>query len=199
MKLPARQLMAKAIFAVAVVATTATAGVVGFAQAARPATLQNGYGGQIDQLIAAVNEFRRSVQTATRQYRQDVDACLVGPPQAASNRAEPHGKIKEAKDKFSHRLDATVGSLNARVGDGRSAQQGSGAFDRSFQDATGQAFSEISGAEQQLAAELGTTAQAAAASDGSLFDCLDQARDRYQQALDEAKAKLLEAIRRILG
>jgi hypothetical protein len=196
MKLPARQLIAKAVFAVAVVATTATVGIVGFAQAAQPVAT-NGYGGQIDQLIAAVNEFRHSVQAATRQYRQDVDVCLGG-QQAVSNRGENPGKAKEAKDKFSRHLDETVGSLNARVGDSRSAQEGSGAFERNYRDATGAVFSQLDGAKQQLAADLSAQDQTAT-SDGGLFDCLDRARNRYQQALDIAKAKLLEAIRRILG
>jgi hypothetical protein len=49
-----------------------------------------------------------------------------------------------------------------------------------------------------LATDLGASASPAQ-SEGSLFQCLDNARDHYRASLDAAKAKLLEAIREILG
>jgi acetylornithine deacetylase/succinyl-diaminopimelate desuccinylase-like protein len=208
MKLPGRQLIARALFAVAVVATTATVGVTGFAQAAQPP--QNGYGGGIDQLIAAINQFRQEVQTATNQYRTDVNACLgtslVTPMSTqsgvAAKSAVAASDHKPATDKFNQHLDQTVGNLNARVGDGRSAQEGSGSFEKKYDDAAGQVFADIDGADNELATDMGVAqpqAQASRSQSGSLFNCLDQARDKYRHALDQAKAELLEAIRRILG
>jgi hypothetical protein len=200
MKLPTRQLIAKAVFAVAVVATTATVGVVGFAQAARPAAAQNGYGG-IDELMSSVSEFRQSMLTATADYRNDVDVCLGSAvplnAHAQSNGAED-SKLKTAKDKFKQNLDQSVGALNTRVGDTRSAQEGSGSFERNFDDAKGQVFGQLNGAKDQLTADMGTGNQVAA-DQGGLFNCLDQARNKYQNTVDTAKAKLLDAIRRILG
>jgi|GEM_PF-3271889 len=209
MKLPGRQLIAKAVFAVAVVATTATVGVVGFAQAAQQPPSQNGYGGNIEQLIAAINQFRQAVQTATTQYRADVNACLgssepmvaqSAAPNARSD-AQGNGDHKQAKDNFNRHLDDSVGALNSRVGDSRSAQAGSGAFEKNYDDTTGQVFSNITGAQDQLAADMGNPQMAKASRNhsGGLFDCLDQARDKYRSALNHAKADLLEAIRRILG
>jgi hypothetical protein len=200
MKLPGRQLMAKAIFAVAVVATTATVGIVGFAQAAKPA--QNGYGG-IDQLIAAINEFRQSVLAATTQYRQDVNVCLGGPTPLSAQAAPQAGRAQPdaVKENFNHRLDQSIGKLNANVGDSRSAEQGSGAFEQTYKNTTGQVFAELNGAQDQLAADMGVKDKATAKHQhgGELFQCLDRAQDKYQKALDTAKAKLLAAIRRILG
>ncbi len=204
MSLPGRQLIAKAVFAVAIVAATATAGVVGFAQAAPSpaATTDNGYGGGIPRLIEALREFRQEVLRATREYRHDVNACLDGTQTAMSQKGTlrtlgAEGQFEAAKGNFNQRLDKTLGGLNERLGDGRNAQGGKNALDGAYKSAANDAVTELNNAQGLLAADLGQATTPA--SDGGLFDCLDQARDKYKSALDAAKEKLLAVIREILG
>ncbi|HSX01878.1 MAG TPA: hypothetical protein VLI05_01035 [Candidatus Saccharimonadia bacterium] len=210
MNIPAKSLITKAFFAVAVVATTATVGIVGFAQAAHPS--QNGYGGQIDQLIAAIDHFRQQVLVATDTYRHDVNVCLGSSSiLSMGSRALPNGgqlsplqaqaqdrQLSSAKTQFNSRLDQAMGSLSARVGDVRSAQGGETAFEQAYDSATNQAFSQLNSAQTELSADLGPVGQSVA-QQGGLFDCLQRAQNKYHRALDAAKAELLAAIRRILG
>ncbi len=201
MQLPGKQLIAKAVFAVAVVATTATVGVVSFAQAAPPVAQQNGYGGAIDQLLEAINQYRQAILAATSDYRHDVDVCLGGPAplsSAAVPSAAESFQLKAAKDNFNHKLDKTVGKLNEKMGDARSAQDGPVAFDHKHKATTGEVFNELTSAQDELAANMGA-GNKAKVQQGGLFDCLDDARDKYRRALNDARADLIAAIRRILG
>jgi hypothetical protein len=205
MSMPGRQLITRAVFAVAIVASTGAVGAVGFAQAAQPKTQQvSGYGGGIPALLEAVKEFRQSVQTATNQYRQDVNACIDGTQTAMKQKGSlrpssaADSQFDTAKSKFDGKVDQTVNTLSSRVNDERQAQAGGKAFENTFNSAANDAVHQLNDAQGQLATDLGASASPAA-SQGSLFQCLDNARDKYRASLDAAKAKLIEAIREILG
>jgi hypothetical protein len=78
-----RSVLAKAIFSVSVVAITATAGAMGFAQAAhntsRGAVLaaSDGYGGTGAAVQAAVEEFQRALGAASEKFQTDVAKCVA--------------------------------------------------------------------------------------------------------------------------
>ncbi len=201
MALPKRQLIAKAVFAVAVVASTASVGLVGFAQAARPQA-SSGYGTGIDQLLAAIDQFRHAVQQATNQYRSDVNACLAGTQSNLALRGEmarpdANGRFQNAQSTFNHHLDQTLDTLRSRVGDTKEAQGGKTKFQRNFQGATDDSFSQLNNAQDQLAADLAPINDQV--TQGGLFQCLDTAQNKYRNALQTARAALLDAIRRIFG
>src|SRR6185369_9688169 len=72
-----KSILGKAIFALSVVAVTATAGVAGFAQAARHPHFGFGYGGNGAIIRAAVEEFQRAVRAAANQFQADAAACAA--------------------------------------------------------------------------------------------------------------------------
>jgi hypothetical protein len=103
-----KALIAKGVFAVSVVAITATVGVVSFAQAARPFDNgYNGYGG--DAIQMAVEEFQNSVQDATQTLNNDINVCL-GTTQADASARSAANTFKADANTSAHNLSAQFAS-----------------------------------------------------------------------------------------
>src|SRR4051812_3853546 len=78
-----KSIIVKAIFGVSVVAVTASAGVAGFAQAARHNNINraaaiNGYGGNGGAIQAAIAAFNAALNAATHKFQTDVASCVGG-------------------------------------------------------------------------------------------------------------------------
>jgi hypothetical protein len=188
--MPTKSLLTKGIFAVGVVAVTATAGVVSFAQAANGNRLgaDNGYGGS-GAIQAAIQAFQDSVHAAAAKFNNDINACLTNAQADAASANSFRGRSNANINNFSSKF-ATTGQIDRDQG--KMQQKLNLAADD--QD-HGQAA-----AETQLYANLDrTNAVHAASHRGELQRCLAAARQDFRQSVRQAEQTLLQAIRDAIG
>ncbi len=185
-----KSIIVKAIFGVSVVAVTASAGVAGFAQAARHndvnrAAALNGYGGNGGAIQAAIAAFNAAINTATHKFQTDVANCVSG----------------------------LTGDANAVPGDFR-ADSTQAANDFSAQTASPTAFSTVTKFDQHFAAAddnlqnrldndsnrmISNLDRFNASRDrhNAFRQCMNTARHDFRTAINKARADLRAALRGI--
>jgi hypothetical protein len=178
--MPTKALIIKGIFAVGVVAATATAGVVSFAQAARVSAADNGYGGGVAAIQAAIQAFQNSVHAATTEFNNDINACLNGTPVDAASantfRSQANAGINQYSAKFAapSAIDRDQTKMQQRLDAAATAQ------------------------DTQLTAATDRVSAAAVNGPG-LRQCIQSARTDFRSSIREAQQTLRQAIRNALG
>ena len=105
-----RSIIGKAIFGVCVVAITDTAGVAGFASAARHHSDHDGdgyggYGGRAALIQAAVDTFNMAVADATSTLQSDIASCVANSGQQTSQASGFRRSSQNSAADFSARTD----------------------------------------------------------------------------------------------
>lgn len=182
--LPGKALITKGLFAVSIVAITATVGVVSFAQAAKP--LQNGYGGIGEAIRAAVQEFQDSVHAATQTLKDDIDACLAaaGHTSASAN--------------FKADADASSNELSSQFANSSAIDRDDAKMSSKLEAAAANQEKKLDQVETNLLAVTGNL-DASRHHNSELRQCLRDARHDFRDSIKEAQKKLRAAIRDILG
>jgi hypothetical protein len=182
--LPGKALITKGLFAVSIVAITATVGVVSFAQAAKP--FNNGYGGVGEAIRAAVQEFQNSVHAATQTLKDDIDACL-----ADAGYATASGNFKAEADASSNEFSSQFATTSA-------IDRDDAKMDSKLEAASANQEKKLDQVETNLLAVTGNL-DASRHHNSELRQCLREARQDFRDSIQEAKKKLRAAIRDILG
>jgi hypothetical protein len=113
-----RSVIGKAIFGISVVAITATAGVAGFASAARHHPDRDGdgyggYGGNAALIQAAVNTFNAAVAGATTKLQTDINQCVANAGRSTRDADDFRRDSRNASSNFSARTDDPTAFSNA--------------------------------------------------------------------------------------
>jgi hypothetical protein len=198
--LPGRALIAKGMFAVSVVAVTATVGIVSFAQAARPLDNGyggNGYGGGVGAILAAIQEFQNTVHDATQQFNNDINACLAGVQQDMNVRGTSHqpavqNTFNTSADTFKQQANSSIGQFSSQFANPSSVTKHQKQLENKLNSAVDTQDKKLDASATQLSTALDRVDSNR--NSGALRQCLNTARRTFRQTIQDAQAKLRAAI-----
>lgn len=194
-------LITKGIFAVAVVAMTAVVGVVGFAHAspgrvaAQAGPMADGYGGGIGAILAALAQYQADVKAAEDQYRNDIEACFndaqdsgVSPTAAAT--------LKSAKNDVDNDSTEATKELSKKTSSTTGASASASALDSKITEGTNTSLSILDKSTDKAVSKVAPVTNALTTR--QLNRCLRDARNNFNDSIQDAKRAFLAAIRNAL-
>ncbi|HVQ44200.1 MAG TPA: hypothetical protein VMT30_04520 [Candidatus Saccharimonadia bacterium] len=183
-----RQIIAKAVFAISLVAVTATVGVVGFAQADRsttPVAARDGYGGIAEQIRAAVDALNQALAAANDKFQTDIQKCV-----------DDHlGGQSTVVSNFRSSSTSAIGDLSAKAAS-PAALSSDAKLDTTFKAANAQLQSRLDGDEALMVAQA--TASGRLSNQNTFRACIRTARNTYRDAINDALRTFRKAIHDIL-
>jgi hypothetical protein len=187
-----RSVIGKAIFGISVVAITATAGVAGFASAARHHPDRGGdgyggYGGNAALIQAAVNTFNAAVASATTKLQTDISQCVANTGRSGRDADDFRRDSRNAANTFSTRTDDPTDFSNANQ------------FNNAVSNADSSLGRDVDADMGSLTANLDRTIASNDGRRNSLAKCTQTADRSFRAAIRNAETTLKNTLRNIFA
>lgn len=196
MTFPHKRLIARGVFAVSVVAITATVGIIGFAQAAPGGRGGNGYGTGIGQLQAAFAQFEQAIQSATSQFNANLQSCFADSRPSYIGQGLNAGNFDTGRNVYLNQLDQTMTQFRSQVSSNSAMNMSSSQFGNLFGNAFTNESRNFGNDQNQLSYNMNYHAPRHIDTSG-LTKCIQKAQNKYLAAIDTARNELIAAIRAI--